>query len=154
MQLSMRSNRLLVAELAIAFGFAAIIVRSMILFGNVMHFHQIFLNYYADGTMDFSADVTGLVRGLGVVNLLTLIFGLVLGVAVGLTLKSPDPIRGLARGASNLTQYERALADSGLVRITQTQEGTTHEITERGRRFLLEYADLQRRLQEKKESTP
>jgi len=119
-----------------------------------MHLHQIFLNYYRDGTADFSVDATELVRGLGAINLLTFTFGLALGAALVLTLKSPDSIQGLSNDTSHLNQYERALTNSGFVQMTRTQAGTMYRITEFGRRFLLEYADLQRKLGEKKALVP
>ncbi len=145
----MKSSRLFLAEVAFVVGFATITVQSIILIKDVMHVHEIFLFYYRNGTTDFGVDVTGLVRSLGVVNLLTLTFGLALGAALVLTLKGSNPAWGLTEEeTSHLSHYERALANSGLVQITRTEEGTTYQVTEMGRRFLLEYADPQRRLQE------
>ncbi len=145
----MKSSRLFLAEIAFLVGFATITVQSIILIKDMMPIHQIFLLRYRDGTLGFGVDVTGLVRSLGVVNLLTLTFGLALGAALVLTLKGSTPAWGLAEEeTSHLNEYERALANSGLVQITRTEEGTTYQVTEMGRRFLFEYADLQPTLQE------
>ncbi len=144
----LKNSRLFLAEMAFVVGFATITVQSIILIKDMMPIHQIFLLRYRDGTLGFGVDVTGLVRSLGVVNLLTLTFGLALGAALVLTLKGSNPASGLTEERSHLSDYERALANSGLVQITRTEEGTTYEVTEMGRRFLFEYADLQRTLQE------
>lgn len=119
----------------------------MILSNQKMHFQQLVLTYYEDKTMDFSADVTPLVRSLGVVNLLTLVFGLTIGAAMALT-AGGNLVQGRAKGLAQLGEYDKALMISGLVNITKTQRGTTYQVTEMGRRFLTEFAYLQRKVEE------
>ena len=113
-----------------------------------MHFQQLFLNFYPDKSMDFSADVTALVRSLGIVDLLTLVFGLTIGAAMSLTITGRSVlVRGTAKGAAQLDEFEEALVTSGLVNVAKIPEGTTYQVTEKGRRFLREFAYL-RRLEE------
>jgi hypothetical protein len=150
----LRNTKLLFTELAIVFGFVTVMIHWFAGPNYVVHLHQIFLNYYQDGTVDFSVNVTGLVRSLGVVDLLTLTFGLALGAALALTLKSPDSVQGANNDTRHLNEYDRALSNSGFVRITRRQSGTTYQVTELGRRFLLENADLQHKLQEEKSFVP
>jgi hypothetical protein len=118
----------------------------MILSSNTMHFQRMFVNFYADKSVDFSADVSTLIRSLGIVNLLTLVFGLTVGAAMALT--SVEGSRSKVKDLQKLSQYERTLTLSGLVNVTKTPEGTTYQLTEMGRRFLTEYAYLQRQVQE------
>jgi hypothetical protein len=143
----LRISKLFVVESATVLGFAAVITQSLILSNNTMHFQQLFLNYYADKSVDFSADVTALVRSLGIVDLLTLVFGLTIGAAMALTYGS-NLAKGGAKGVEQLDQFERSLMISGLVNVTKTQEGTTYQVTEMGRRFLKEFAYLQRMIEE------
>ena len=112
-----------------------------------MHFQQLFLNYYADKSVDFSVNVTALVRNLGIVDLLTLVFGLTIGAAMALT-AGGSLVKGGTKGVEQLGQFEKSLMISGLVDITKTQEGTTYRVTEMGRRFLKEFAYLQRVIEE------
>jgi hypothetical protein len=112
-----------------------------------MHFQQLFLNYYADKSVDFSVDVTALVRNLGIVDLMTLVFGLTIGAAMALTGRS-NLVKGGPKGVEQLDQYERSLMISGLVNVTKTQKGTTYQVTEMGRRFLKEFEYLQRVIEE------
>ena len=114
-----------------------------------MHFQQVVLNFYADKTTDFSTNATSLVRGLGNIDLLTLVFGLSIGAAMALTSTNGDrldPRR--AKDVSQLSQYEKALMSSGLVGINKTAEGTTYQVTEMGRRFLTEFSYLQHKCEE------
>ena len=141
-------TKLVAAEVGIVVGFAAAIAQSLIFSNAIIHFHQFFLNYYADGTADFSADVSALVRNLGIVNLLTLTFGVTIGAAIALTASSGTNKAQKGVGAEHLDQYERALVDSGLVSIAENKDGTTYKVTEHGRRFLSEYSFLQRRLEQ------
>ena len=41
-------------------------------------------------------------------------------------------------------EYESSLTTAGFMKITATPDGTTYELTEHGRRFLREYAFLNR----------
>ena len=145
----MRISKLFIVEFAIVLALAAVITQSMILSNQTMHFQQLVLTYYEDKTMDFSADVTPLVRSLGFVSLLTLVFGLTIGAAMTLTAATGGNLaQGRARGLAQLGEYEKALMISGLVNVTKTQEGTTYQVTEMGRRFLTEFAYLQRKVEE------
>jgi len=149
--MTLRISKLFVVELAIVLGVAAVITQSLILSNNTMHFQRLFLNFYTDGTMDFSADVTALVRSLGIVDLLTLAFGFTIGAVMAFTSGSGDSLSwGRAKGVAQLGQYEKALMISGLVNVMKTREGTTYQVTETGRRFLTEFAYLQRKIEEQK----
>jgi hypothetical protein len=146
---SVTGTKLIVVEFAIALGFAAVITQSLILSNSMIHFHQVFLNFYTNGTNDFSANVTTLVRNLGIVDLLTLIFGITIGAAITLTAANrAKQTEGPAESMAHLDKYERALVASGLVIVARNKEGTTYQMTEMGRRFLMEYADLRRKLEE------
>jgi len=143
-------TKLIVVELAIALGFAAVITQSLILSNNIMHFHQLVLNFYTNGTSDFSTNVTPLVRNLGIVDLLTLTFGVTIGAALTLTAASRGKqTEATAEGMAHLDQYEKALVASGLVIVARNKDGVTYRVTETGRRFLMEYADLRRKLEQK-----
>ena len=132
-------RRLLVVQLAVLI-IVATVSLILILSKNAFHFHELTVNYYTDGTMDFSADATALVRSLGVVSLLTLIFGLVMGSAISLTTSNFLP--NSTRIEENVDVYEKALMASGFVRVTKATNGTVYQITELGRRFLRDYAFL------------
>lgn len=143
------TTNLMVVEFAVVLGFAAVITQSLILSNSILHFHQFFLNFYTDGTSDFSANVTTLVRNLGIVDLLTLIFGVTIGAAITLTAANrAKPTERSAESMAHLDEYEKALVASGLVIVARNKEGTTYQVTETGRRFLIEYADLRRKLEE------
>lgn len=145
----MTITKLIVVEFAIVLGFAAVITQSLILSNSIMHFHQLVLNFYTDGTSDFSTNVTPLVRNLGIVDLLTLIFGVTIGATITLTAANrAKQTEATAESMADLDQYEKALVASGLVVVGRNKEGTTYQVTETGRRFLMEYADLRRKLGE------
>jgi len=146
--LKMSITKLVAVEVAIALGFAAVITQSLILSNSIMHFHQLVLNFYTDGTSDFSTNVTTLVRNLGIVDLLTLIFGVTIGAAITLTAyRQPKQTESPPESLADLDQYEKALVASGLVLVARNKEGTTYQVTETGRRFLMEYADLRRKIE-------
>lgn len=146
---SVTGTKLIAVEFAIVVGFAAVITQSLILSNSIMHFHEFFLNFYTDGTSDFSANVTTLVRNLGIVDLLTLIFGVTIGAAITLTAANrAKQTERPAESMADIDEYERALVASGLVIVARNKEGTTYQVTEIGRRFLMEYADLRRKLEE------
>jgi hypothetical protein len=137
--LGVRGKRLLVMEFVFLFGFATLLVAIMFLHGYTLHFEQVTLNYYTNGKVDFTTDATSLVRSLGTVAVLSLVFGTAIGAAVGLTytahLRTAQP-------TSRRSDYEEELATKGLVVINKTSEGTTYRLTETGRRFLKEYRFL------------
>jgi predicted transcriptional regulator len=89
--------------------------------------------------VDFTTDVTGLVKSLATVAMLSLVFGTATGGAVGLTysanLKTAD-------STTRRREYDAELAQKGLVVINRTGEGVTYQLTDLGRRFLREYRFL------------
>ena len=103
------------------------------------HFEQLTLNYYTNGKVDFTTDVSSLVRSLTTVSLLSLVFGVTIGAAIGLTC-SPH----FEPTDSRLSNYEEEMAKMGFVVITKTDEGTTYRLTDYGRRFLREYRFLEK----------
>ena len=144
----MTITKLIAVEIAVALGLAAVITQSLILSNSMMHFHQLVLNFYTDGTSDFSTNVTTLVRNLGIVDLLTLIFGVTIGAAITLTANSRlKQTESPAESMAHLDQYEKALVASGLVIVTRNKDGTTYQVTGTGRRFLMEYTDLRRKIE-------
>jgi hypothetical protein len=128
--------------------FVAAVSLVMIFSRNTFHFHELTVNYYTDGTMDFSADASALVRSLGVISLMTLIFGLAIGSAISLTTSKLLP--NSTRIEENVDGYEKALMESGFVRVTKATNGTTYQITELGQRFLRDYAFLKREIDDLK----
>jgi hypothetical protein len=128
-------GRLFIAEVAIILGIGVAVAHVLLLQNVVFHFHSLTISYYTDGTMDFSTDVTSLVRGLGIVTMLILGFGLAMGTAMGLTTKYR--VTG-----GNKSTYEEALMSSGFVNITNSPNGTMYQLTETGKRFLRDYAFL------------
>ena len=111
---------------------------TMILPKGIFHFHELIITTYANGAMDFSTDATGLVRSLGILSLLTLILGLVLGTAMGLTASSVAHVKETTVG------YDHALTAAGFVKIRPTPDGVTFQLTDHGRQFLRDYAFLDR----------
>ena len=111
---------------------------TLILPKGIYHFHQLIITTYTNGTMDFSTDATVLVRGLGIVSLLTLILGLTIGVTMGLTASSSAHIE------RKTDEYERVLTTADFMKISTMPHGVTYQLTEHGRRFLRDYAFLNR----------
>ena len=89
----------------------------MFLHNYTFHFEKVTLNFYTNGTADFTTDATSLVRSLGAIAMLSLIFGITTGAAVGLTYNThlkkieakPEP-----------EGYEEQIAKNGLVKIDKT----------------------------------
>jgi predicted transcriptional regulator len=137
--LGVKEKGLLVVEFAFLFGFATLIMAFMSLHSYTFHFEQVTLNYYTNGKVDFTTDVTGLVKSLATVAMLSLVFGTATGGAVGLTysanLKTAD-------STTRRREYDAELAQKGLVVINRTGEGVTYQLTDLGRRFLREYRFL------------
>jgi hypothetical protein len=115
---------------------------TMILPKDIFHFHELIITTYANGAVDFSTDVTGLVRSLGILSLLTLILGIVVGTIMGLTMSSVHV--KVAHVKEKTVGYDHALIDAGFVKITPTTDGVTYQLTEHGRHFLRDYAFLDR----------
>jgi hypothetical protein len=137
----MKTKKLLVIEGALLCILAAPLIALVLLHSYTFHFEQVTLNFYTNGKADFSTDATNLVRSLGTIALLALIFGVTTGAAFGLTLsthlKAPNSTTPSAG-------YEEEMAKAGFVVINKTTEGTTYRLTEIGRRFLREYRFLEK----------
>ena len=137
----MKAKVLLTLELVFIFSFAIAITALMFLHNYTFHFEKVTLNIYANGSTDFSTDATNLVRSLGAIAMLSLVFGIAGGAAVGLTynshLKEFEPKR-------KSEGYEEKVANAGFVKIERTSEGTTYQLTDSGRRFLAEYRFLEK----------
>jgi len=113
----------------------------MFLHSYTLHFGQVTLNYYTNGKVDFTTDASSLVRSLGTVTMLSLVFGVTIGAAVGLTC---SPQFDQANSRSRPGNYEEEMARMGFVVVTKTDEGTTYRLTDFGRRFLREYRFLEK----------
>jgi predicted transcriptional regulator len=133
-----KAKTLLIFELLLLFSFSTLITGLMLLHSYTFHFERVTLNFYTNGTSDFTTDATGLVRSLGTIAMLTLMFGIATGTAVGLTYNAQLNRKPTAEG------YEEKLAKAGFVKIEKTSEGTTYQLTEHGRRFLSEYRFLEK----------
>ena len=135
---TLRSSSLLVTELVILIAVGFTVIATLILPKSIFHFQELVVTIYTSGKTDFSADVTPLVSSLGIVSLLTLIFGLAIGAAMSLTASSAAHVQKKAIG------YEDALTTAGFMKITTTPDGRTYQLTELGQRFLRDYAFLDR----------
>ena len=136
----MKTKTLLVFELVFLFGFATAIAGLMFLHNYTFHFAKVTLNFYPDGTSDFTTDATNLVRSLGAITMLSLIFGISSGAAVSLTYSNFKKVELKQKAES----YDEQIAKTGLVKINRTSEGATYQLTELGRRFLNEYRFLEK----------
>jgi len=83
--------------------------------------------------VDFTTDITSLVRSLGMVALGTMIVGVLVGTAIGIT--STRLKRTVSIPRSGLLQK--------FVRQYSTEQGTRYELTSEGLQFLQEYAALE-----------
>ena len=136
---TLKFGSILFADFVMLLAIGWVIAVTLILPKGIYHFHQLIITTYTDGTMDFSTDATLLIRGLGIVSLLTMILGLTIGAAMGLTASSFG-----ARVERKVKDYETALTEADFMKITTTPDGTTYQLTEHGRQFLRDYAFLDR----------
>jgi hypothetical protein len=134
-----KSISLFVAELAIVLGLVLTVALVLIIPTTTFHFTKLIVTFYTNGTTDFSTDASSLVRGLGLISLLTLTFGVTMGGAITITVAKASHTR-------RKLEYESALAAAGLVNVTIKPDGTTYELTELGHRFLKEYAFLNQKI--------
>ena len=118
---------------------------TMIIPKNIFHFHELVMTTYSNGTMDFSTDATVLIRSLGIVSLMTMALGLLIGVTMRVTTTSHTHTK-TAMYAQSSEDYEDVLAAAGLMLVTRTPDGATYQLTEHGRKFLRDYAFLDRKL--------
>lgn len=134
------SRKLLLVEFVIIASVAGAVSYFLIVPPVNYHFQRLSLNLYDNGVTDFSTDITGLVRGLGTMALLTMVLGLLIGTTIGL-----GPVQGLVEKESMEGQIVRSikvdvtLLKSRLVSAIATEEGTKFELTDEGKRFLAEY---------------
>ncbi|HXZ89771.1 MAG TPA: hypothetical protein VEG61_01805 [Candidatus Dormibacteraeota bacterium] len=135
------AKKFLVIEFASFSILATLLFAFMFLHSYTFHFGQVTLNYYTNGKVDFTTDASSLVRSLGTVAMLSLVFGVTLGAAVGLTCSLDFGTANSRPGSGN---YEEEMARMGFVVITKTEEGTTYRLTDFGRRFLREYRFLEK----------
>jgi len=106
----------------------------------IFHFEQLTFNVYRNGSVDFTADATSLVRSLGTVAVLSLFVGVSTGVAIGLTCCLPPKASNSTPG---LSEYEREITKLGLVVINKTEGATSYTLTDHGRHFLRDYRFLE-----------
>ena len=132
---TLRIGSLLVTELGMILVVGWTITVALILPKGMIHFRELIITTYTNGTIDFSTDATILFRTLGVISLLTLTLGLIIGAAIVLTTSS-------LHVKKKTDDYEKALAAADFMKITNTANGTTYQLTEHGRRFLKDYAFL------------
>ena len=136
-----KATRLLFVGLSIVVAVAVVIVYSLILPTTSYHFHELTLNAYTDGTADFTVDATKMTRALSVLALLTMMFGLLIGAAIGLTsINFSRTARTV--GKATVEESMELLLKSGFVKSAPTEDGTKYEITDTGLRFLGDYQDL------------
>ena len=139
--LSAKAKKLLVLECALLFALSAGLFALMFSRSYIYHFEQVTLNYYANGSADFSTNIAGVVRSLGTIAMFSLVIGATTGAAIGLTctghFKPSDSV-------SEQGRYEAEMTKAGFVVINQTDQGTTYKLTELGRRFLRDYQFLER----------
>lgn len=136
-----KAKRLLVIELASLSTLVSLLLVVMFLQSYTFHFQQLTLNYYTNGNVDFTTDASSLVRSLGTVAMLTLFFGITIGAAIGFTC---SPNIQAADSKTGTTNYEENMAKMGFVVITKSEQGTTYQLTDLGRRFLREYRFLEK----------
>jgi len=139
--LSGKAKWLLVTECALFSILATALFSLMVSRSYTFHFETVAFNYYANGTSDFTTNVTGLVKSLLTVAVFSLFFGVSTGAAIGLTcstqIKTSDP-------SSGLSGYEKEMTKRGFVVVNKTSEGTTYKLTDLGRRFLRDYRFLEK----------
>jgi len=103
------------------------------------HFQQVTLNYYSNGSTDFTANAASLVRSFAGIALFSLVFGFTTGAAIGLAYSAQTD----TANPTALSSYEGAITKLGFVEMKQTREGTTYRLTDQGRRFLRDYRFLE-----------
>ena len=135
-----KGKRLLVVECAVFSILAVPLFALMFLHGYTFHFARVTLNYYTNGKVDFTTDAAGLVRSLATVAMLSLIFGITTGIAIGLTCNPHFKASSSEDGVG----YEQEMSKAGFVEINKTEQGTTFKLTDLGRRFLRDYSFLEK----------
>jgi len=129
----MNSRRLYLIEGVVLLALALGIIASLLVPRHTYYFHEVTVNYYQSGAVDFATDTTSLVRSLGVVALAAMVVGALVGTAIGLTNIKHQRTVSIPRSG----QLER------LVRQYSTEQGTKYELTDEGLQFLQEYGVLE-----------
>jgi len=145
--LALKHQRLFLAETSVLASVALAIVFALILPDATFHFNRLVVSIYTNGSMDFAANASALVRSLGALSLFALALGVVMGAVMALT---AFDVKGKHTNTSvnRSEEYERQVAMAGFLKVTHTQAGTTYEVTEHGRRFLRDYALLGEKLRQ------
>ena len=146
-----KAEKLLVIECALFSIFATVLFALMFSRNYTFHFQQVTLNFYTNGTSDFTTNVSTLVRSLGTVAVFSLFFGVTTGAAIGLTC---SPQIKKSNSPSQESGYEEEMTKMGFVVINKTDEGTTYTLTDHGRRFLRDYRFLENTEDVKAEGVP
>jgi hypothetical protein len=146
---------------------------SLILKDIAVHSKNVFVNFYTNGTMDFSMDITYLAKSALMLAFGVFVVGLLLGLLMvkvrmpsGLPFPASDvpAAIGVLEIASNianfrattsdiaandqLEKYARVLSKSGLIRGVVTEGRLGYELTDAGVRFLKEYKEIVRDLKQ------
>jgi len=130
----MNQRILLLVEVAVLVILASGLMVALVIPHYTYHFQTLSLNFYRNGAMDFTTDVTSLVRSLGAVTLATMIVGALIGTAIGITSTGTNP--AVSFSSSGVLQR--------FVRQYSTEQGTRYELTREGLQFLKEYAALEK----------
>jgi DNA-binding PadR family transcriptional regulator len=85
--------------------------------------------------------MTGIVRSLSILALLTMVIGLLVGTAMGLSSLNLSKT-AKAIGKTTVDESMELLLKSGFIRGIITNGRTHYEITDSGRQFLEEYQEL------------
>jgi hypothetical protein len=142
---------------------------SLVLRNVALHSKSVLVNFYTNGTMDFSVDVTSLAKSAIALAFAVFLVGLVLGLLMVKVHMRADPpiladnepiVIGVLETVSNssdpqatwsdiagddrLEEYARVLSKSGLLRGVVTEGKMSYELTETGLRFLEEYKEIAR----------
>lgn len=136
-----RAIKLLLVEMAIVLVVAGAIAYTLVLPSASFHFREVRLNFYPNGAVDFSTDMTGIVRSLSILALLTMVIGLLVGTAMGLSSLNLSKT-AKAIGKTTVDESMELLLKSGFIRGIITNGRTHYEITDSGRQFLEEYQEL------------
>ena len=139
----MNSRRLYLVEVAVLVVLGLGILVALVFPAHTYHFHKLSLNLYQNGAMDFSTDMTSLVRSLGLVALASMIVGALAWTAIGITKTKLNRIAGIT-SPGLLHRF---------VRQQSTGEGTKYELTDEGLQLLKEYALLEQPPEEKAKTT-
>jgi hypothetical protein len=147
---------------------------SLILRDVAIHSKSVLVNFYTNGTMDFSVDITYLARSALVLTFSVFVVGLILGVVmVKARMKTDRPVIasdepvvvGVLDAVSNsadphatwsniagnaqLEKHAQVLLKSGLLRGVVTEGRMSYELTDAGLRFLKEYKRIAHDLEQK-----